>query len=74
MASAGRNRVEHLLADHALLRGALHVHDRRLAGHRDRFLERADRRSAFTVAVKDPVSSMPSRLTVLNPGSVNVTV
>jgi hypothetical protein len=30
--------------------------------------------SAFTVAVNDPVSSIPSRLTVLNPGSVNVTV
>ena len=32
------------------------------------------RRSAFTVAMNDPVSSMPSRLTVLKPGSVNVTV
>ena len=29
--------------------------------------------SAFTVAVKDPVSSMPSRTTVVKPGSVNVT-
>ena len=29
--------------------------------------------SASTVAVKLPVSSMPSRLNVLNPGSVNVT-
>ena len=32
------------------------------------------RMSAFTVAVNDPLSSMPSRLTVLKPGSVNVTV
>ena len=31
-------------------------------------------RSALIVAMNDPVSSMPSRLTVLNPGSVNVTV
>jgi hypothetical protein len=28
--------------------------------------------SAFTVAVNDPVSSMPSRLIVLNPGRLNV--
>ncbi len=32
------------------------------------------RRSVSTVAVKVPVNWMPSRLTVLNPGSVNVTV
>ena len=32
------------------------------------------RMSAFTVAVKDAVSSMPSRLTVLNPVSVKVTL
>ena len=31
-------------------------------------------RSALTVATNDPVSSMPSRLTVLNPVSVNVSV
>ena len=31
------------------------------------------RRSAFTVAMKLPASSIPSRLTALNPGSVNVT-
>ena len=31
-------------------------------------------RSALTVAVNDPVSSMPSRLTVPKPVSVNVTV
>src|SRR6185503_12450946 len=32
------------------------------------------RMSAFTSAVNDPVSSTPSRRTVLNPGSVMVTV
>ena len=32
------------------------------------------RSSAFTVAANDPASSMPSRLTVLKPVSVNVTV
>ena len=31
------------------------------------------RSSALTVAVNDAVSSMPSRFTVLKPGSVNVT-
>jgi hypothetical protein len=31
------------------------------------------RSSAFTDATNDPVSSMPSRLTVLKPGTVNVT-
>ena len=32
------------------------------------------RSSALTLAVNDPVSSMPSRLTVLKPVSANVTV
>src|SRR6478735_5674841 len=32
------------------------------------------RKSAFTVAVNDPASSMPSRLSALNPGSANVTL
>ena len=32
------------------------------------------RSSALTLAVNDPVSSIPSRLTVLNPVSANVTV
>ena len=31
-------------------------------------------RSAFTVAMNVPASSIPSRLTVLNPGNVNVTI
>ena len=31
------------------------------------------RNSVLTVATKSPVSAMPSRFTVLNPGSVNVT-
>ena len=30
--------------------------------------------SAFTVATKAPANSIPSRLTEVNPGSVNVTV
>ena len=30
-------------------------------------------RSPFTVATNDPVNSIPSRLTVLKPGNVNVT-
>ena len=34
----------------------------------------ATRRSALIVAVKNPVSSIPSRLIVLKPGSVNVTL
>ena len=32
------------------------------------------RMSALTVATNEPLSSMPSRLVVLNPGSVNVAV
>jgi hypothetical protein len=32
------------------------------------------RRSALTDATKSPLSSMPSRFTVVKPGSVNVTV
>ena len=63
-----RNRVDHLLLHHALRGGVLHVDDRRFAGHRDRFLDSADLSSALTVAVNDPVSSMPSRLTVVKPG------
>ena len=50
------------LLDHRLPLGALHVDDRRLAGDGDRFLERADRISALTVAMNDPVSSMPFAL------------
>jgi hypothetical protein len=39
---ARRNRVDYLVAQHALLRRVLHVHDRRLTGDGDRLLERAD--------------------------------
>ena len=53
---------------------ALDVDDRALAGDGDRFREAADLQSALIVAVNEPVSSMPSRLNVLNPGSVKVTV
>ena len=57
------------------LAGALDVHDRRLAGHGDRSPRPSPTRiSALTVAANDPVSSMPSRRTVLKPGSVKVTV
>ena len=53
---------------------ALEIHDRAFTRHRDRFLERAD----FQVDVQrgDEVGrhSSPSRLTVLNPVSVKVTV
>ena len=52
---------------------ALHVHDRRFAGHSDCLLEGADAQPASTDAVNAPVRLMPSRLTVLKPGSVNVT-
>ena len=64
---------ENVLAHRLLRLRALDVDDRRFAGDRDRFLERADFQVAIHVATKEPVSSMPSRLTVLKPGSVNVT-
>ena len=65
---AGRNGVDDLLADDALQRGRLHVDDRRFAGHRDRFLDRADASSRRRrVAVNEPVSSMPSRLNGAEP-------
>ena len=38
----GGNRRERVLVDDLLRPRALHVDDRRLTGHRDRFLERAD--------------------------------
>ena len=63
-----------VLADHALQRGGLHVDDRAIwpvtvivSSTAPSFI------SASIVAVNEPVSSMPSRLNVLNPGSVNVT-
>jgi hypothetical protein len=67
---ARRRNLRHRLAVDGLLGArAGDVHDRRLAAHRDRFLHAATRRSPFTVAMKLPVSSMPSRLTVLNPAA-----
>ena len=39
--ASGRDRVEQVLAEHLAARAGLHVHHRRLAGHRDRFLDRA---------------------------------
>ena len=65
--------IDDVCAKHALLGGVLDVHDRRCAGDGDRFLDGADLQSTFTVAANDPVSSMPSRLTVLKPDSANVT-
>ena len=50
---------------------ALDVDDRRLAGDGDRFARAPTFRSALIVATNVPLSSMPSRFTVLNPGSVN---
>jgi hypothetical protein len=69
-----RGPVEHVARHHALLHHVLHVDGRGLAGDRDRFLDRATRRSAFTVAANEADNSMPSRFTVLKPVSVNVTV
>ena len=61
--------------EHALLRGALHVDDRRLAGDRDRLLERADAhvgvdRGDEGAGQLDPVALDD----VLKPGSEKVTV
>jgi hypothetical protein len=42
---------------------------RGFAGDRNRFGDITDPRSAFTVATKLPVNSMPWRCTVLNPGN-----
>ena len=39
--ASGRDRVEQVLAEDFTARAGLHVDDRRLAGHRDRFLDRA---------------------------------
>ena len=61
--------VEHVLGQRPLRVHVLHVDHRRSPGDGDRLFDAAHRRSAFTVAVNVPVSSMPSRLTVLNPGA-----
>jgi hypothetical protein len=53
---------------------ALHVDCRRLAGHGDRFLEVADAQVDADVRGERRGQRMPSRLTVLKPGSVNVTL
>ena len=42
IALGGRQRLHQLAVERALPLGALHVDDRALAGHGDRFLERAD--------------------------------
>ena len=68
------NRREDVLAHRLLHLRALHVDDRRFAGDGDRLFEGADLQ--FAVDRGDErcrYSSMPSRLTVLKPGSENVT-
>ena len=72
-ASRRRDRRQHFLVDDVLHARALHVDDRRFAGDGHGLFEAPTRRSALTVATKSPLSSMPSRFTVLKPGSVNVT-
>ena len=74
--SGGRCRevLQRLALELDLLPGALGVDQRRLAGHGDGFLKRANAHSALTVAVKFAGSVMPSRTKVLKPGSVKVTV
>ena len=52
----------------------LDVDDRALASHRDRFGDRPTFMSTLIGAVKLASSTMPSRTTVLNPFSVNVTL
>ena len=42
VAAAGRDRLDHLLIEHALLRRALNVDDRAVTGDGDRLLERTD--------------------------------
>ena len=61
---AGRQRVDDIALEHALLHDGLHVDHRSLARNRQGFLDRADAQSALTVAVNEPVRAMPSRLIV----------
>ena len=74
VAAGGRDRVDDSLGQHRLTLRALHVDDRRLAGDRDGLRDRADAHVGVDGGDDEPVSSMPSRLTVLKPVSVNVTV
>ena len=66
-------RVQHLARHGRLLAGAGEVYHRRLPETVIVSSTPPTRMSAFTAAVNDVVSSIPSRLTVAKPGSVNVT-
>ena len=66
-------RREDFPVDRGLHLRALHVDDRRFAGDRDGFLEGADSQIGVDRRDEVPLSSMPSRFTVLKPVSVNVT-
>ena len=72
--AAGRNRVDHVARHHRARRDVLHVDDRRFGGDGDRFLERADLHVGVDGGGEVRRQLEPSRLTMLNPGSVNVTV
>ena len=74
----GRARDGHVgqdfLVDRLRLPRALDIDNRACGGDGDGLFHRPTRSSAFTVAINEPDSSRPSRLTGLNPGRVNVTV
>ena len=62
------------LVEHALLRGALHVDDRRLAGDGDRLLERADAQVGVDRRGERTQSARCPRAGRSKPVRVNVTV
>ena len=63
------NRGNRVGGEHGFAAHALHVHDGRLAGDGDGFLEAADAHAPTgIVSMAEPPSTMPSRLTVLKPG------
>ena len=73
--ATGWQRADDFLVDHALARRALDVDDWRFACDRDRLFERAYAHLDINAdAVNAPVRLMPSRLTMLKPGSEKVTV
>ena len=61
VAPSGRNRADDLVAERELTLRTVNVQRRCFCGDRDRVAERSDLEVASTVAVNDPVSSMPSR-------------
>ena len=56
--AARGQRISDLLTEDALLSGALHVDGRRFSGNGDGLFHPSDTRSAFTVAMNEPVSSI----------------